>query len=48
MGELLASQLTHAPLPLPESLLQALNPNRFVIRNCIRGSGKERLVSDSH
>ncbi|MCU7555940.1 bifunctional tRNA (5-methylaminomethyl-2-thiouridine)(34)-methyltransferase MnmD/FAD-dependent 5-carboxymethylaminomethyl-2-thiouridine(34) oxidoreductase MnmC [Alteromonas sp. ASW11-19] len=37
LAELLASQLCHDPLPLPEPLLQALNPNRFIVRDCIRG-----------
>ena len=36
MAELLASQLCGKPLPLPEKLLNALNPNRFLIRDLIR------------
>lgn len=37
LAELLVSQLCHEPLPLPEPLLQALSPNRFIVRDCIRG-----------
>ncbi|RDV24617.1 bifunctional tRNA (5-methylaminomethyl-2-thiouridine)(34)-methyltransferase MnmD/FAD-dependent 5-carboxymethylaminomethyl-2-thiouridine(34) oxidoreductase MnmC [Alteromonas aestuariivivens] len=36
MGEILASQLTHSPLPLTDTLLQAVSPSRFVIRDCLR------------
>ena len=36
MAELLASQICEHPLPLPEKLLNALNPNRFLIRELIR------------
>ncbi len=37
LGELLISQLCHEPLPMPGALLEALNPNRFIIRDSIRG-----------
>ncbi len=37
MAQVLASQLLHTPMPLPEHLLQATAPQRFMIRNCIRG-----------
>ena len=37
LGELLISQLCHEPLPMPEPLLNALNPNRFIIRDSLRG-----------
>lgn len=37
MAEVLAAQLTHTPLPLSETLLQAVSPIRFAIRACIRG-----------
>ena len=36
MAELLVSQLTGAPLPLEQDLLNALAPNRFLIRDAIR------------
>ncbi|MGO4890716.1 bifunctional tRNA (5-methylaminomethyl-2-thiouridine)(34)-methyltransferase MnmD/FAD-dependent 5-carboxymethylaminomethyl-2-thiouridine(34) oxidoreductase MnmC [Flavobacterium sp. W21_SRS_FM6] len=36
LAEVLASQICHEPLPLPASLLDALNPNRFLIRGLIR------------
>lgn len=36
MADVLASQLCHHPLPLPEALLQAISPQRFIIRNAIR------------
>ena len=37
MAQVLASQLLHQPMPMPEKLLQAVAPQRFMIRNCIRG-----------
>jgi tRNA 5-methylaminomethyl-2-thiouridine biosynthesis bifunctional protein len=36
MAEILVSQLCSAPLPLDNRLLNALNPNRFVVRDLIR------------
>ncbi len=36
MADVLASQLCHHPLPLPETLLQATSPQRFIIRKAIR------------
>lgn len=36
MAEILVSQLCSAPLPLDNRLLNALNPNRFLIRDLIR------------
>tara|TARA_R110001632_G_scaffold8686_6_gene34463 strand:- start:74237 stop:76288 length:2052 start_codon:yes stop_codon:yes gene_type:complete len=36
MAELLASQINGQPLPLPNDLLNTLNPNRFLIRQLIR------------
>jgi tRNA 5-methylaminomethyl-2-thiouridine biosynthesis bifunctional protein len=36
MAEILVSQLCSAPLPLDSRLLNALNPNRFVVRDLIR------------
>lgn len=36
MSEVLASQICHEPMPLSSSLLDALNPNRFLIRGLIR------------
>ncbi len=35
-AEILASQITASPLPLPMQLLNTLNPNRFLIRSLIR------------
>lgn len=37
MAELLASELVHEPLPLNNDLCNAVNPARFMIRDCIRG-----------
>ena len=37
MAELLASELMHEPLPLNNDLCNAVNPARFMIRECIRG-----------
>jgi len=36
MAELLASQIANQPLPLGNTLLNALNPNRFLIQELIR------------
>ncbi|WP_040521817.1 bifunctional tRNA (5-methylaminomethyl-2-thiouridine)(34)-methyltransferase MnmD/FAD-dependent 5-carboxymethylaminomethyl-2-thiouridine(34) oxidoreductase MnmC [Aliiglaciecola lipolytica] len=36
LAELLASQICNEPLPLESQLLDALNPNRFLIKNLIR------------
>ena len=36
-AELLASELTHSPLPLTKNLCHALHPARFMVRECIRG-----------
>ncbi|MFT6328760.1 MAG: tRNA 5-methylaminomethyl-2-thiouridine biosynthesis bifunctional protein [Bermanella sp.] len=36
MAEILVSQLCSAPLPLDNRLLNAINPNRFVVRDLIR------------
>jgi tRNA 5-methylaminomethyl-2-thiouridine biosynthesis bifunctional protein len=36
MAEILVSQLCSAPLPLDNRLLNAVNPNRFVVRDLIR------------
>jgi tRNA 5-methylaminomethyl-2-thiouridine biosynthesis bifunctional protein len=38
-AEILASQILNEPLPLTNSLLDALNPNRFLIRGLIRRQG---------
>tara|TARA_R110000751_G_scaffold15290_2_gene49373 strand:- start:68848 stop:70839 length:1992 start_codon:yes stop_codon:yes gene_type:complete len=35
-AEILASQIVDEPLPLPNHLLDALNPNRFLVRGLIR------------
>ena len=35
-AELLVSQILNEPLPLPNNLLDALNPNRFLVRGLIR------------
>lgn len=37
MAELLVSQMLGEPLPLPQDLLEAVNPNRFMIRALKRG-----------
>jgi tRNA 5-methylaminomethyl-2-thiouridine biosynthesis bifunctional protein len=36
MAEILASQILGHPLPLPKNLLNALNPNRFLVKDLIR------------
>lgn len=37
-GELLAAWLDNEPLPLPRSVAEACHPNRFALRNLIRGT----------
>lgn len=37
MAEIVASQLTGHPLPMPNALLQALSPNRHIVRDSIKG-----------
>ncbi len=42
-GELLAAWLDNEPLPLPRSVAEACHPNRFAVRELIRGAaGKAR------
>jgi len=36
-GELLAAWLENEPLPLPRSVAEACHPNRFALRQLIRG-----------
>jgi len=36
-GELLAAWLDNEPLPLPRSVAEACHPNRFALRQLIRG-----------
>ena len=36
MAEILVSQVLNKPMPLSKSLLDALNPNRFIVRSLIR------------
>jgi tRNA 5-methylaminomethyl-2-thiouridine biosynthesis bifunctional protein len=38
-AEILVSQILNEPLPLSSNLLDALNPNRFLIRGLIRRQG---------
>jgi tRNA 5-methylaminomethyl-2-thiouridine biosynthesis bifunctional protein len=38
-AEVLVSQILNEPLPLPNHLLDALNPNRFLVRGLIRRQG---------
>ncbi|MFT4809624.1 MAG: tRNA 5-methylaminomethyl-2-thiouridine biosynthesis bifunctional protein [Arenicella sp.] len=38
-AEILASQILNEPLPLSNNLLDALNPNRFLVRGLIRRQG---------
>ena len=38
LGELLASLITHEPLPISEDIWQILNPNRSWIRKLLKGS----------
>ncbi|MEW9799098.1 bifunctional tRNA (5-methylaminomethyl-2-thiouridine)(34)-methyltransferase MnmD/FAD-dependent 5-carboxymethylaminomethyl-2-thiouridine(34) oxidoreductase MnmC [Alteromonas sp. CYL-A6] len=37
LAETLACELLHAPLPLPQTLLNATSPSRFIIRDALRG-----------
>ena len=39
-GELLAAWVDNAPLPVPRSVAEACHPNRFMLRELIRGTGK--------
>ncbi|WP_248805757.1 bifunctional tRNA (5-methylaminomethyl-2-thiouridine)(34)-methyltransferase MnmD/FAD-dependent 5-carboxymethylaminomethyl-2-thiouridine(34) oxidoreductase MnmC [Pseudomonas sp. MWU13-2100] len=39
-GELLAAWLENEPLPLPRSVAEACHPNRFALRELIRGKSK--------
>jgi tRNA 5-methylaminomethyl-2-thiouridine biosynthesis bifunctional protein len=41
MAEVLASQISAQAMPLAHELLNALNPNRFLIRDLIRRKGKQ-------
>jgi tRNA 5-methylaminomethyl-2-thiouridine biosynthesis bifunctional protein len=36
-GELLAAWLENEPLPLPKTVAEACHPNRFALRQLIRG-----------
>jgi len=38
-GELIAAWLENEPLPLPRAVAEACHPNRFALRNLIRGTG---------
>ena len=38
-AEILVSQILNEPLPLSKHLLDALNPNRFLVRGLIRRQG---------
>lgn len=40
-GELIAAWLDNEPLPLPRSVAEACHPNRFALRNLIRGKHKQ-------
>lgn len=44
MAEILACQMTGQPLPLPDKLLTALNPNRFLIKDLIRRSDSSQVA----
>ncbi|RWU17742.1 bifunctional tRNA (5-methylaminomethyl-2-thiouridine)(34)-methyltransferase MnmD/FAD-dependent 5-carboxymethylaminomethyl-2-thiouridine(34) oxidoreductase MnmC [Pseudomonas alkylphenolica] len=39
-GELIAAWADNAPLPVPRSVAEACHPNRFMLRELIRGKGK--------
>ena len=39
-GELIAAWLEHEPLPVPRAIAEACHPNRFALRELVRGSGK--------
>ncbi len=43
MAEILASQITRQPLPFSHTLLNALNPNRYLIRDLIRRSDSSQI-----
>ncbi|WJG08298.1 bifunctional tRNA (5-methylaminomethyl-2-thiouridine)(34)-methyltransferase MnmD/FAD-dependent 5-carboxymethylaminomethyl-2-thiouridine(34) oxidoreductase MnmC [Aliiglaciecola sp. LCG003] len=47
LADLIASQISAEPLPLSHQLLNALNPNRFLIRQLIRQQGDIKLKSNS-
>ena len=36
-GEILAASITHEPSPLPKPMMDAIHPNRFLIRDLVRG-----------
>ncbi|WP_166359087.1 bifunctional tRNA (5-methylaminomethyl-2-thiouridine)(34)-methyltransferase MnmD/FAD-dependent 5-carboxymethylaminomethyl-2-thiouridine(34) oxidoreductase MnmC [Pseudomonas akapageensis] len=40
-GELIAAWLDNEPLPLPRSVAEACHPNRFALRNLIRGKARQ-------
>ncbi|MEG1039843.1 MAG: bifunctional tRNA (5-methylaminomethyl-2-thiouridine)(34)-methyltransferase MnmD/FAD-dependent 5-carboxymethylaminomethyl-2-thiouridine(34) oxidoreductase MnmC [Pseudomonas sp.] len=39
-GELIAAWIDNAPLPVPRDVAEACHPNRFMLRELIRGKGK--------
>ncbi|TDF81161.1 bifunctional tRNA (5-methylaminomethyl-2-thiouridine)(34)-methyltransferase MnmD/FAD-dependent 5-carboxymethylaminomethyl-2-thiouridine(34) oxidoreductase MnmC [Pseudomonas sp. H9] len=39
-GELIAAWVDNAPLPIPRDVAEACHPNRFMLRELIRGKGK--------
>lgn len=41
-GELAAAWITGEPLPLPRDLVEAIHPNRFLLRRLIRGDNADR------
>ena len=47
-GELLAAWVDNAPLPVPRDVAEACHPNRFMLRELIRGKGKtgKTLITD--
>ncbi|NER62900.1 bifunctional tRNA (5-methylaminomethyl-2-thiouridine)(34)-methyltransferase MnmD/FAD-dependent 5-carboxymethylaminomethyl-2-thiouridine(34) oxidoreductase MnmC [Pseudomonas sp. MAFF212427] len=47
-GELLAAWVDNAPLPVPRSVAEACHPNRFMLRELIRGKGRQgkTLITD--
>ena len=47
-GELIAAWLDDEPLPLPRSVAEACHPNRFVLRDLIRGKLQVSDPSSSH
>ncbi len=40
-GELIAAWVDNAPLPVPRDVAEACHPNRFMLRELIRGKGKQ-------